>query len=50
MVVEDDLTLGAGHTLQYTDIMYHRNVHFKLCNLINHCCPNRFNLKNKVYY
>ena len=44
MVMEDDLTLGGGHTMQYTyhvyyrpmiiyhfyDIADHRNVHLKL--------------------
>ena len=28
MVTEDDLTLGGGHTMQYTDHVY-RNVHLK---------------------
>ena len=41
MVMDNDLTLGGGHTMQYTE-HDHRNVQLKPIYLINQCHPDKF--------
>ena len=45
MMIKDNLTLGRGHAMQYTDdvSLYTWNLY----NLINQCHPNKFNSKRK---
>ena len=48
MVMQEELTLGSGHTMQYTGRpctieLYPRNLY----DLINQHHPNKFNLKRK---
>lgn len=44
MAMEEELTLGHEHTIQYTDDGF-RTVHLNLYNFANHYHPNKFNKK-----
>ena len=49
MVMEDDLTLGGGHTMQYTD--YVSEIYtWNLNSLIYQCQPNTFYKNKNIIY
>ena len=41
MAMEEDLTLGGGHTMQFVDDVS-LNCTLKTYNFINQCLPNKF--------
>ena len=45
MVKGGDLTLGDEHTIQRTDDVLIGPYTWNLCNVINQCHPDKFNLK-----
>ena len=45
MVTGDDLTLGGGRAMQYTDHVLYKCSH-ETYNLINQCHPSKFNKKD----
>ena len=49
MAMEEDLTLGGGHTMQFVDDVS-LNCTLKTYNFINRCLPNKFILKIKQQY